>query len=431
MPLAGARGQGVVPANATTSARPGEAAFDVAARPATTDAQISELVEFARARVTFSAEQSAADGTTSYSLRASFIYLQIASGNRRNAGEQPPANAAPLAEADVSGDDSSSTGQAIPVLSAPAAVPLASPVDASESVLRAYEHVLINATSRSVHADTRRGEASSSSTTPIPASAGAVSGRTAKTPAVTDAAAAAELPARAVQRMSPQEYAATMSRLQTRAVERRTETALSLELRTREGDAVSLDFRQVELLSRMRLHGVADNGDQMSVRGDDLSLQRAVQMNVEGDLSTTELDAINSLIDKVVDVANAFFGGDLRSAWDRVQSLEFDAATLSEFSLHLSVAQSQSVTRTYQGEDQGEESLSALTARDRDARSVLDRLGREQRSLIESARQHFDDTSAVVFVRELLPRLLPSQVELRPITEPVMVSGEGSASAPS
>lgn len=255
-----------------------------------------------------------------------------------------------------------------------------------------YEHVLYNATSSYV--SVRSGKE------PLPSSV-MMAAPTAGQPMVFDAADPS--PAQRVVRFSADDYAESFTKTRIHGSEQMTETGLRLKLSTREGDTVELDFGQVEVLSRMRLKGIAENGDRVRADQSNSALERAVQMNVTGDLSASEMAAIDSLIDEVIAVANKFFSGDVAAAWDRLTSMEFESDELAEFSLRLSVAHSKQVSRAYHGDD----GLSAFASRDKQSLDVLEFLAGQQRSLIESAQKHFDDASAVSLVRELLPRMLP------------------------
>lgn len=346
-----------------------------------------ELASLSHARVSISAQSVTSERASSFSLEASLTYTRIAMNTA------PPRE---VASAPVAPVVDEAAAQA-PVMIAPGS---AEPVAADDAVLATapqasfsfYEHVLFNATSS--YFSVRSGNDSLPKNMMMAAPATAV-------PARIDASDSS--PAQRVARLSAADYADSFTKMRMRSSEQTTETALSLKLSTREGDTVELDFRQVEMLSRMRLKGVAENGDRVRANQNDSSLERAVQMNVKGDLSAAEMAAIDSLIDEVIGVANKFFSGDVGAAWDRLMSMEFSSDELAEFSLRMSVAHTKQVSSAYQGDD----GMSRFASRDKQSLDVLEFLAGQQRSLIESAQKHFDDASAVSLVRELLPRLLP------------------------
>ncbi len=375
-----------------------------------------ELVAFERTRLSIAAESKQGNHSLSYSLEATFTYTRIATGVQSN---PTPVAATPVAVPEAEGetpvttsvpgaDDDAATngGTSSPPVSD--ALPLETPARPSFSF---YEHVLFNATSMTVSMTSRH-------VTPPLTMQSASTAQQSPLAIPTSDEGVDPAPKQAVQRLSADDYAQSFSRMKMRHSESTIETSLSLKLTTREGDTVELDFRQLEVLSRLRMKGVAEGGELMRVRQNDSSMERAVRMNVEGDLSQAELAAIDSLLNEVVHVANKFFSGDVRAAWDRLLTLEFTSDELAEFSLRMSVAHTKQVTKAYQGEG----GLAGFAARDKQALEVLEYLAGEQRSLIESARAHFDDASAVSLVRELLPQLLPSEPQEVASEEPAVVA---------
>lgn len=185
-----------------------------------------------------------------------------------------------------------------------------------------------------------------------------------------------------------------------------TESTLKLELETREGDRVVLDFSQIDALRRTSFRGVDEDGGRVRFKETAESLERLVNIEVTGDISEEERAAIEALFDRVLEVANAFFQGSSKAALDKIRGMEFDSGTLLDFSLQMSQTRNAEALRSYRNDDAG---LDKLVARDRDVTRSLEYLAESQRTLVEEAKALLDDRSAAKMVRELLPAMLAEQ----------------------
>ncbi len=171
------------------------------------------------------------------------------------------------------------------------------------------------------------------------------------------------------------------------------ETEFSLELRTREGDVVSLNFRQLDYRSSAQ-----GNGASVSEQG----LERMVNMSVTGDLSDAEFAAIDRMLAQVTEEAASFFEGDLLATAARLTSLDFDSEQLASFALDFTRTSQIELTQVYTDSSQA---LSDLASRDSEVASLLEMLASTQRQLMEEARDLFDAPSAAKFARSLVPEL--------------------------
>ena len=171
------------------------------------------------------------------------------------------------------------------------------------------------------------------------------------------------------------------------------ETEFSLELRTREGDVVSLNFRQLDYRSSAQ-----GNGGSVSEQG----LERLVNMSVTGDLSDAEFAAIDRMLNQVTDEAASFFEGDLLATGARLTALDFDSEQLASFALDFTRTSQIQLTQVYTDSNQ---SLSDLASRDSGVASLLEMLAATQRQLMEDARSLFDAPSSAKFARSLIPEL--------------------------
>lgn len=182
-----------------------------------------------------------------------------------------------------------------------------------------------------------------------------------------------------------------------------TRTSLELELTTREGDRVVLDFSQMDALVRTRFRGVDGDGTRFSAAASALSTEQVVNLEITGDISEEEKAAIGALLDRILEVANAFFEGTPADALARVQDMGFDGGTLAEVSLEMRMTHSVELTRAF---TRGDDALRSLAQRDADVRRSLHALGESQRGLVEEAKNVLDDRGAARVVRSLLPPML-------------------------
>jgi len=338
------------------------------AQPASTASGETERLEYR------SAELARVDGDTfTYARTTSLTYT------RTSAALPAPVEPAPEPE------------DPTPPTQAPAAED-ATNSPAPSSTVVAFRHVLINATSVAYW----RVNGSSASTIESNDGAEAPSMPTPIEDAEPSSTTALE---DAIRRISADDFDLTRAR----ASERSVEVTMSLELRTAEGDVVKLDFRQLDVLTRLSARGANADGDDVRVRARDNATQRFVDMSIHGDLSDHEQSAIDELLGAVIEVANKFFRGDVGAVWARLQTLEFSPEELAEVSLRLSSTYRREAMKLREGDD---ETVRTLAARDRSVASTLTMLADDQRTLIEAARAHFDERSAVRLVKELLPHML-------------------------
>ena len=218
----------------------------------------------------------------------------------------------------------------------------------------------------------------------------------------------------------------SFDRLRMREVERSLETTLSLDLTTRDGDKVTLDFRQLDVSSSTRVRGALVDGGRARHMDRSNSFDRFVNMDVQGELSDAEKAAIDEVLATVIDTANHFFGGDsIRTTMQKLTSMDFDLAELADFSLKMSVEKSVSVDRMYKRPDQP---LQVLADQDAQIAQTLEFFASEQRNMIDMARTGFDDESAVRLVNNLLPPMLDGLLgELQQAVVEADAEGQDSA----
>lgn len=128
---------------------------------------------------------------------------------------------------------------------------------------------------------------------------------------------------------------------------------MSLTLKTREGDTVQVDFRQLYAQYQSYQH------EQEAVEGpkgaryfestevmEATAFEERFGFSVKGDLNEDELKAIYDVFDQVNDLANQFFDGNIEEAFKQAQNMEIDFGQLSNVSLDLQKTEVRS--QTYQ-----------------------------------------------------------------------------------
>lgn len=123
---------------------------------------------------------------------------------------------------------------------------------------------------------------------------------------------------------------------------------LQLELRTRDGDIVQISFGKSEEVEAGYAIAEDGQGNRAQVLDIGRKEQTGYSFTVKGDLSVEEIDAIQSLVQDVGEVANEFFSGDVQEAFEQVSDISFDSSQLSAMNLHMSQSQQYSGVQRYQ-----------------------------------------------------------------------------------
>lgn len=128
---------------------------------------------------------------------------------------------------------------------------------------------------------------------------------------------------------------------------------MSLQLTTKEGDKVTLDFRQLyaqyQSYQEMKLaeDGPSGVGYFESKQAMEATMfEERFAFSVQGDLNEEELQAIYDVFAKVDELAGEFYGGNIEKALEKAQNLELDMEQLSGMSLNLT--QTETVVKRYQ-----------------------------------------------------------------------------------
>lgn len=136
---------------------------------------------------------------------------------------------------------------------------------------------------------------------------------------------------------------------------------MNLQLTTREGDKVSVDFSQLYTQYQSYKETVAGQQDPTGVRYfesretmEATAFEERFAFSVEGDLNEDELGAIFDVFEKVDKLANQFYDGNIENALQEAMNMELDFGQLQGMQLDLSQTQvsmsrqQQAVAQQYQ-----------------------------------------------------------------------------------
>lgn len=117
---------------------------------------------------------------------------------------------------------------------------------------------------------------------------------------------------------------------------------MSMQIETREGDKVTVDFRQLyaqyQEFNRQQMAEEGPKGVRYFESREALeatAFEERFAFSVEGDLNEDELKAIFDVFEQVDRLANEFFNGDIEKAFQQAVELEIDFGQLKSFNLDL------------------------------------------------------------------------------------------------
>ncbi len=183
----------------------------------------------------------------------------------------------------------------------------------------------------------------------------------------------------------------------------RQETSLSLELTTKDGDTITLDFSQIDSFDMSRFRGRTADGDKVTDQSYNEGMERVVNMDVLGNLSDEEKAAVDSVLQSVMQAVDSFFRGDVGQAVQKLKAMDFDGGQLAELSLNMSMSKSAEVSKAFFN---GADAMQDLMDRDANLSQALEFIASEQKRLIDLAKDVLDAPSAVGLVRSLMPPLM-------------------------
>jgi hypothetical protein len=126
---------------------------------------------------------------------------------------------------------------------------------------------------------------------------------------------------------------------------------LSLEVRTRDGDLVTISLGQQDVFSSSR-YAAADASSMLFISEEQRSSRFSLEYRVEGELDEDERNALKQLLEDVDGIAESFYSGNGAEAFEKASSLGYDAEQLASYSLSMSQSQSLQTTSAYRAVSQ-------------------------------------------------------------------------------
>ncbi len=123
--------------------------------------------------------------------------------------------------------------------------------------------------------------------------------------------------------------------------------SLSLKVKTQDGDEVTIRFNK-ESHYESSFGGYSDSSGSALSFSVDRSESSDYRFSVEGDLDADEIDAIQSLIKDVNEIAGDFFDGDVQAAFAQASEFKMDKTELASMNLRLTRSESYSAVSAYQ-----------------------------------------------------------------------------------
>lgn len=149
--------------------------------------------------------------------------------------------------------------------------------------------------------------------------------------------------------------------------------SLSLQVRTQDGDVVTLNIESIRSQSQNLSYAQNGSGFQFSTSQQTQS-RDSIQYSVEGDLNEGEQQALAELIDRVDQFSNKFFEGDISNILQHVSDLGFDEGEIAGFSLSLTQIETSSASLAYKNVAQlgANEGNNAPNSQDRQIPALAD-----------------------------------------------------------
>lgn len=121
----------------------------------------------------------------------------------------------------------------------------------------------------------------------------------------------------------------------------------SFSFTTKEGDEVNITFNSDYLQQSASALKMTDSGLDFA-SSQSTSFQAAFSFSVNGDLNDNEQQAINELMDKLQNVSDTFFDGNLEEAFEKAKEISMDPTHLASFSMDLKRTETIASIKEYQ-----------------------------------------------------------------------------------
>lgn len=151
----------------------------------------------------------------------------------------------------------------------------------------------------------------------------------------------------ALAKLSPQQRLVSNLTQMTAAQRFEKSETFELNLMTKEGDKVSISFGRSESMQAGMAIAKSDSG-MAAIFDMSRSETSGFSFSVQGNLNVDEIDAIQSLIRDVNQLANEFFEGDVQKAFEQAANFKMDTQQLASMSLTLTRSESYSAAMSYE-----------------------------------------------------------------------------------
>lgn len=130
------------------------------------------------------------------------------------------------------------------------------------------------------------------------------------------------------------------------AIRQSSSQSLSLDIKTRDGDIVTLTLQKNQASNSYEAQ-IQQGQSSVAISEFNFESSSSFSFAVQGVLDEGEAKAIEELLSDVKGIADQFFEGNTGAAFEAGLNLGFDSSELTSFSLNLNQNQTQSVTQAY------------------------------------------------------------------------------------
>lgn len=123
---------------------------------------------------------------------------------------------------------------------------------------------------------------------------------------------------------------------------------MSLTVKTRDGDEVTINFSRNQSYDATFGAGADSEGNAVAWMDVSRSESSQYQFSVKGELDEGELEALQQMVRDISGVADEFFNGDVQKAFDQSADISFDASELQSMELNMSYSRSWAQASTYE-----------------------------------------------------------------------------------
>lgn len=177
---------------------------------------------------------------------------------------------------------------------------------------------------------------------------------------------------------------------------------MTMNLTTKEGDTVSVDFRQLyaEYKAYEKQQGYESGPKgaryfESTQQMESTAFEERFGFSVQGDLNEDELKAIFNVFDQVDDLANHFFHGNIEKAFQKAVDLNVDFGQLQSVSVNLQQTQSYAASFQQAGAYQQQSALQGQNQPSHDDTvAALPPYLQKMQNVIETLDSRFDDARA-------------------------------------